>query len=149
MKKVLSLVLIICIVLGCVSLISCNFEGIFGKTSSSTESTEPDASAKPSEQPTQPTEPTQSTTQPTEPTSSSSSTTEPEPEPEELVFEHGDNFTEEDIEFVKRFHNYRDMESSILLYSFSEMISSVKLSTSSKIDSLSSNLYQLYCVTSM
>ena len=118
MKKYLSFILTICILLGCASLISCNFEGIFGKTSSSTESTEPDASTKPSEQPTQPTEPTQSTTQPTEPTSSSSSTTEeePQPEPEELVFEHGDNFTEEDIEFVKSLHG-RKLDSHSPYYS--------------------------------
>ena len=69
MKKYLSFILTICILLGCASLISCNFEGIFGKTSSSTEGTEPAPSepTQPSEQSTQPTEPTQSTTQPTEP----------------------------------------------------------------------------------
>ena len=121
MKKYLSFILTICILLGCASLISCNFEGIFGKTSSSTESTEPDASTKPSEQPTQPTEPTQSTTQPTEPTSSSSSVTEPKPE--ELVFEHGDNFTEEDIEFVKSLQGeYKGPSGHHTIYSFSSMV---------------------------
>ena len=120
MKKYLSFILTICILLGCASLISCNFEGIFGKTSSSTESTEPAPSepTQPSEQSTQPTEPTQSTTQPTEPISSSSSATEeePQPEPEKLVFEHGDNFTEEDIEFVKSLHG-RKLDSHSLYYS--------------------------------
>ncbi len=111
-------------IFSCTGLIACDFSEIFGKMSSS-KSTEPASSepTKPSEQP------TQSTTQPTEPTSSSSSTTEeePQPEPEELVFEHGDNFTEEDIEFVKSFQGYHHMLSCTKIFTFSKMVEEVKI----------------------
>ena len=120
MKKI-SLVLVICILLGCASLISCNFSEIFEKTSS-IESTEPSETMQPSEQPTQPSE----QPQPTEPTSSSSSTTEPQPEPEELVFEHGDNFTEEDIEFVKSLHGADKYSSDPIYYTFNIIINKLQ-----------------------
>ena len=108
MKKYLSFILTICILLGCASLISCNFEGIFGKTSSSTKSTELDASTKPSEQPTQPTESTEPSETEKDPNE------EPSDLPEgviqstinyaenEITIAHTENFTDDDIEFVKR-----------------------------------------------
>ena len=95
MKKQISIILAICIIFSCVSLCGCSFQGIIDQFMPTTK---PSETMQPTEEPTQPSE----QPQPTEPTSSSSSTTEPQPE--ELVFEHGDNFTEEDLEFVKSLH---------------------------------------------
>ena len=96
MKKVLSLVLVMCMAFSCLALSACVWEGIFGTTTS----TVPTASTT---QPT--TKPTSTTTATTTATTTTTTTTtiiNPDNnEPEDLVIQHGDNFTEEDIEFVK------------------------------------------------
>ena len=92
MKKVLSLVLVICMAFSCLALSACVWEGIWQTTTS----TIPTSST------------TQATTKPTDSTTATTTTTttttiiNPDNnEPEDLVIQHGDNFTEEDIEFVK------------------------------------------------
>ena len=93
MKKVLSLVLVVCMAFSCLALSACVWEGIWQTTTS--------------------TIPTVSTTQPTtKPTTSTSTTTttttttipDDGGEPEDLVIQHGDNFTEEDINFLEWLH---------------------------------------------
>ena len=117
MKKQISIILAICIIFSCVSLCGCSFQGIIDQF---TPTTKPSETMQPTEEPTQPSE----QPQPTEPTSSSSSTVEeePQPEPEELVFEHGDNFTEEDIEFVKSLKgNLTTAYISYMYYNFNSL----------------------------
>ena len=117
MKKQISIILAICIIFSCVSLCGCSFQGIIDQF---TPTTKPSETMQPTEEPTQPSE---QPTQPTEPTSSSSNTVDPEPE--ELVFEHGDNFTEEDIEFVKSLHGYQLMLYDPIIHTFSSMVTNV------------------------
>ena len=59
-------------------------------------------------------------------TSSSSTASDENPPVEELVFEHGDNFTEDDIEFVKYFHKYEDMIIEPKIYSCSDVFDNTK-----------------------
>ena len=65
-----------------------------------------------------------STATTTSPTSTTSTITEPPVE--ELVFEHGDNFTAEDVDFVKYFHGYQDSLISPVIYSASDVFSNIK-----------------------
>lgn len=52
-------------------------------------------------------------------------TTTGNPDPSALKFAHSDNFTDEDIEFVRSLHGYQDMEEYPKIYTFSEIVNCV------------------------
>ncbi len=114
MKKVLSLILVVCMAFSCLALSACVWEGIWQTTTSTVPTTST----------------TQPTTKPTSTTATTTTTTTTIPddggEPVDLVVQHGDNFTEDDIKFVKSFHGYQDMIAEEFLFSFSEMIDTVR-----------------------
>ena len=64
------------------------------------------------------------------PTNTTADTTineEPESiDPSTLTINHGDNFTEEDIEFVRSLHNYRKMYYTPKIFTFSKMVEDVR-----------------------
>ena len=124
MKKVLSLILVACMAFSCLALSACVWEGIFGTTTSTVPTTST----------TQPT--TKPTTSTTTATTTTTTTTIPDDggEPEDLVIQHGDNFTEEDIEFVKSLHGTQpswSFEYDLAPWSFSEDIKALKAGVAS------------------
>ena len=98
MKKLISLLLVI--VITCSLLSGCGFE--IGKTEQST------------------------TTSTTVTTTDLGDDPIQNPPVEELVFEHGDNFTEKDIELVRSMHAYIDAIFEPYMYSFSKYVDKVK-----------------------
>ena len=52
-------------------------------------------------------------------------TTTGTPDPSTLKFAHSDNFTDEDIEFVRSLHGYQDMEVYPKIYTFSKIVDCV------------------------
>ena len=108
MKRVLSLVLVMCMAFSCLALSACVWEGIFGTTTTSTIPTSSTTQAT--------TKPTDSTTATTTTTTTTTIINPDNNEPEDLVIQHGDNFTEEDIEFVKSLQGKLTTEASSSAY---------------------------------
>ena len=101
MKRITSILLVLVMVLSSAAIVGCDLSTLIGGEGTTATTT------------------TTTTTTTTENTS-------PENPPEELVIKHGDNFTEEDIEFVRNLQGeYNGPSRDHTLYSFEKMISAV------------------------
>ena len=95
MKKLISILLVMTIILSCLALVGCEWFGGEQTTATTT-------------------------------TTTTTTTAPPPVDPSTIEFKHDDNFTEKDIEFIKSFHGYQDMIVDPIIFSFTEMIDTVR-----------------------